>query len=134
MLTYLEALHALAETGTMGEAAIKLRLTQSAISKRIRALEVEIGSDLIRRVGRRVELTEAGRQDPVLSAFAATQRVFQWHEDGIHLPPGAEHLASSPASQVQAFRYGEHAYGFQFHLEVTRFVRRPGRILPISRP
>ena len=28
------------------------------------------------------------------------------------------HLASSPASKVQAFRHGEHAYGFQFHLEV----------------
>jgi GMP synthase (glutamine-hydrolysing) len=28
------------------------------------------------------------------------------------------HLARSPASEVQAFRYGEHAYGFQFHLEV----------------
>jgi GMP synthase (glutamine-hydrolysing) len=44
--------------------------------------------------------------------------VFQWHEDGISLPEGADHLASSPASPVQAFRFGEHAYGFQFHLEV----------------
>ena len=67
-----------------------------------------------------VELTEAGRTDPVLSTFAPTQEVFQWHEDGITLPPGAELLASSPASAVQAFRYGEHAYGFQFHLETNR--------------
>lgn len=66
-----------------------------------------------------VELTDAGKNDPVLSAFAPRQRVFQWHEDGIGLPPEAEHLASSPASAVQAFRYGEHAYGFQFHLEVN---------------
>ena len=65
-----------------------------------------------------VELTEHGAIDPVLSAFAPTQRVFQWHEDGIELPDDAVHLASSPASPVQAFRYGEHAYGFQFHLEV----------------
>ena len=65
-----------------------------------------------------VQLTEAGRSDPVISSFAATQRVFQWHEDGISLPQGADHLASSPASPVQAFRFGEHAYGFQFHLEV----------------
>ena len=64
------------------------------------------------------QLTEAGRTDPVISTFAATQRVFQWHEDGISLPEGADHLASSPASPVQAFRFGEHAYGFQFHLEV----------------
>lgn len=65
-----------------------------------------------------VQLTPEGVADPVLSAFSATQRVFQWHEDGIGLPPRATLLATSPASTVQAFRYGEHAYGFQFHLEV----------------
>ena len=64
-----------------------------------------------------VELSEEGRADPVLSAFAATQEVFQWHEDGIELPEGSALLARSPASDVQAFRWGEHAYGFQFHLE-----------------
>ena len=67
-----------------------------------------------------VELTEAGLRDPVLSTFAPRQEVFQWHEDGITLPPGVECLASSPASPVQAFRHGEHAYGFQFHLEANR--------------
>jgi len=61
-----------------------------------------------------------GTLDPVLAAFALTQEVFQWHEDGITLPPGADLLASSAASPVQAFRYGEHAYGFQFHLEANR--------------
>jgi GMP synthase (glutamine-hydrolysing) len=67
-----------------------------------------------------VEMTEAGLVDPVLSTFAPTQEVFQWHEDGISLPPEVEVLASSAASPVQAFRHGEHAYGFQFHLEVSR--------------
>ena len=67
-----------------------------------------------------VELTPAGIDDPVLSTFSDVQRVFQWHEDGIILPPGAVHLAASNASRVQAFRQGEHAYGFQFHLEVNR--------------
>lgn len=65
-----------------------------------------------------VDLTEAGADDPVLSAFALRQRVFQWHEDGITIPDGVVHLAQSEASRVQAFRYGDHAYGFQFHLEV----------------
>jgi GMP synthase (glutamine-hydrolysing) len=64
-------------------------------------------------------LTDAGVTDPVLGTFEQRQQVFQWHEDGITLQPDAVHLASSPASQVQAFRYGEHAYGFQFHLEVN---------------
>lgn len=67
-----------------------------------------------------VELTAEGLVDPVLSTFAARQEVFQWHEDGISLPPEATRLAGSPASPVQAFRYGEHAYGFQFHLEASR--------------
>jgi len=66
-----------------------------------------------------VDLTEAGANDPVLSTFAERQQVFQWHEDGIVLPPGAVHLASSDASAVQAFRQGDHAYGFQFHLEAN---------------
>jgi GMP synthase (glutamine-hydrolysing) len=66
-----------------------------------------------------VELTSAGSDDSVLSEFASVQEVFQWHEDGIQLPPGATHLATSGASNVQAFRQGEHIYGFQFHLEVN---------------
>lgn len=65
-----------------------------------------------------VELTAAGAGDPVLSAFARRQRVFQWHEDGIAVPADVEVLASSPVSPVQAFRHGEHVYGLQFHLEV----------------
>lgn len=67
-----------------------------------------------------VQLTESGASDFVLSTFAPTQRVFQWHEDGISLPSDSVHLASSPASEVQAFRHGDHAYGFQFHLEASR--------------
>ena len=69
-----------------------------------------------------VDLTEEGKRDPVLSTFAPRQQVFQWHEDGITLPPDCVHLASSPASSVQAFRHGEHAYGFQFHLEADALI------------
>ncbi len=59
------------------------------------------------------------KEDPCCRRFGSRQQVFQWHEDGIGLPPGAVHLAGSPASKVQAFRYGEHAYGLQFHLEAN---------------
>lgn len=86
-----------------------------------KALGGSVGRNAVREIGwYEVELTEAGASDPVLSAFSDHQEVFQWHEDGISLPPGAVHLASSPASPVQAFRYGDHAYGFQFHLEASR--------------
>lgn len=67
-----------------------------------------------------IDLTTAGQADPILSAFAPRQRVFQWHEDGMELPPGADLLASSEVSPVQAFRHRDHAYGLQFHLEVDR--------------
>ena len=86
-----------------------------------RALGGTVSRTAVREIGwYNVEMTEAGSRDPVLSAFGPTQEVFQWHEDGISLPPGAELLAGSPASAVQAFRYGEHVYGFQFHLEANR--------------
>lgn len=81
-----------------------------------------------------VRLTEAGRKDPVMSSFERTQRVFQWHEDGITLPVGVEHLASSPASDVQAFRYGEHVYGFQFHLEVDASLVERWLTVPDNQP
>jgi GMP synthase (glutamine-hydrolysing) len=69
-----------------------------------------------------IELTDAGVDDPVLSTFSRSQQVFQWHEDGIGLPADAVRLAKSAASDVQAFRFGEHAYGFQFHLEVNELL------------
>jgi GMP synthase (glutamine-hydrolysing) len=45
--------------------------------------------------------------------------VYQWHREGIDLPPGAELLAEGDLFRVQAFRYGACAYGVQFHAEVT---------------
>jgi GMP synthase (glutamine-hydrolysing) len=81
-----------------------------------------------------VQLTDTGRADPVLSSFASSQKVFQWHEDGISLPPGVPNLATSPASRVQAFRYGEHAYGFQFHLEVDASLVERWLTVPANQP
>ncbi len=86
-----------------------------------KALGGSVSRNAVREIGwYDIEMTEAGLRDPVLGTFAPTQEVFQWHEDGIALPPGAELLATSAASPVQAFRFGEHAYGFQFHLEANR--------------
>lgn len=59
-LAHVEALGAFAEAGTMTRAALRLRLTQSAVSKRIAALEAEVGRPLVRREGRRATLTPAG--------------------------------------------------------------------------
>ncbi|MEV5026541.1 type 1 glutamine amidotransferase [Paenibacillus sp. LPE1-1-1.1] len=44
---------------------------------------------------------------------------FQWHGDTFALPEDARLLAYSEACKVQAFAYGEHVLGLQFHLETT---------------
>ena len=60
MLEGLEALFALERTGTISEAAAQLRLTQSAVSKRIQSLQNEVKFLVIEPDGRRVKLTARG--------------------------------------------------------------------------
>lgn len=50
-----------AELESFSQAADALYLTQPAVSKRIAALEAELGARLFDRIGRHVSLTEAGR-------------------------------------------------------------------------
>jgi GMP synthase-like glutamine amidotransferase len=42
-----------------------------------------------------------------------------WHSDTFSLPDGSVLLARSELYPHQAFRYGERAYGLQFHVEIT---------------
>lgn len=65
-----------------------------------------------------VSVTAEGRSDPLLGSFDTTEQIFQWHGDTFDIPKGAVRLASSPACENQAFRFGDRVYGFQFHLEV----------------
>ncbi|OQX31035.1 MAG: LysR family transcriptional regulator [Candidatus Sedimenticola endophacoides] len=58
----LNAFLAVAESGSFSAAAQQLHLSQPAVSKRVAALEEELKSRLFDRLGRRVRLTEAGRQ------------------------------------------------------------------------
>ncbi|MEU4494130.1 LysR family transcriptional regulator [Streptomyces sp. NPDC023998] len=57
---HLRALVELARCGTMTAAAAALGYTPGAISQQLAQLERTAGAQLIRRVGRRVELTDAG--------------------------------------------------------------------------
>lgn len=67
-----------------------------------------------------VALTAEGRGDPVLGLAGDSVPVVHWHEDTFHVPDGAVHLAESALYRNQAFRLGDRAYAFQFHLEVDR--------------
>lgn len=64
-----------------------------------------------------VNLTPAGRKDPLFGGIPSPFRAFQWHNDSFEVPGGAVHLASSPICPAQAFRFGN-AWGLQFHPEV----------------
>ena len=67
-----------------------------------------------------VSLTEAGRADPLLAGLDATVACLQWHGCAVTaLPADAVTLASSPLCAIQAFRVGRHAYGLQYHVELT---------------
>ncbi len=57
----LSAFLQVAERASFSAAAEELHLTQPAVSKRVAALENQLGSPLFDRIGRRVSLTEAGR-------------------------------------------------------------------------
>lgn len=66
-----------------------------------------------------VELTAAGRADPVLGAAPPRFGAFVGHKEALRtLPPGAVLLARSTTAPVQAFRVGRHVYATQFHPEL----------------
>jgi len=67
----------------------------------------------------RVELTEAGRADPLLDGIPDAFDAFVGHKEACHvLPPTATLLASSPACPVQMFRVRRNLYATQFHPEL----------------
>ena len=67
-----------------------------------------------------VEQTEAGRTDPLFRELENPLPVLQWHGAEVTaVPAGGAVLAKSPDCAIQAFRFGERAYGMQFHVEIT---------------
>src|SRR5690606_23891737 len=50
------------------------------------------------------------------------EMVYQFHREGFSLPSGATLLAEAEHYPNQAFRYGDNAWGIQFHAELTRVM------------
>lgn len=65
-----------------------------------------------------VALTLDGLADPMVGPERPTLRVFQFHDNAFDLPPGATALATSQSCPNQSFRFGDRAYGLQFHIEL----------------
>ncbi len=66
-----------------------------------------------------VARTDAAAQSPLSDVLPERFWAFHWHGDTFAMPPAATHLASSAACANQAFLYGNHVLGLQFHLEYT---------------
>jgi GMP synthase (glutamine-hydrolysing) len=121
-----------AEHPWLADEAVFIR---EAVAREVPLFGVCLGSQLIARaVGAKVgpaptaevgwhtvELTEAGRDDPVIGVLPDILKAFQWHYYGFELPEGAELLADNAATR-QAYRLGERTWGVQFHPEVTRHM------------
>jgi GMP synthase-like glutamine amidotransferase len=67
-----------------------------------------------------VNLTEAGRADPLFAGIPNPFQALQWHGAAVlEAPAGAVILGESPACANQAMRVGDIAYSLQCHTELT---------------
>lgn len=73
-LSTLIGFEAAARLGSFSRAADELHITQSAISHQVRVLEDHLGQPLFRRIGRRIELVDAGR-DFLIAAQSALEEL-----------------------------------------------------------
>jgi GMP synthase (glutamine-hydrolysing) len=82
-----------------------------------------------------IRLTGAAAEDPLLSGLPAAFSAQATHRQSVvTLPPGATLLATSALEGCQAFRWGERAWGVQFHPEfeaamMPRFIEHYRRRL-----
>jgi len=85
-----------------------------------RSLNAKVYPNLVREIGwHRVTLTPDCERDPLFVGASSPATVFQWHGDTFDLPTNAVLLATGHDCRHQAFRFGENAWGLQFHIEVT---------------
>lgn len=96
------------------------------------ALGGEVGPAARPEVGlAEVTLTADGVADPLFFGFPAMIETFQWHGAEVQrLPDGSTVLASNAACAVQSFRWREHAYGIQYHCEITEKTVGEWQALP----
>lgn len=114
----------------------EMALIENALKSGKPVLGVCLGSQLLAAVlganVRRGAQKEIGWYAVRLRHEASDDRLFcglppefmacHWHGDVFDLPAGAVPLASSELTALQAFRYGDKAWGLLFHAEMTQQV------------
>lgn len=110
------------------------RVIEQALQRGMPVLGICLGAQLLAQVlGARVQActraeigwyeigpTGATPADPVLAPLERAHPVFQWHHWGFDCPPDSVTLAKHAESGCQAYRHGNSAWGFQFHLELDQ--------------
>ncbi len=84
------------------------------------SLEGACGPQIPPEVGiMEVELSAAGRNDPIFVDMPQRQKCLQWHSVCVtEEPPESTVLASSGACRNQAMRVGKNAWSMQYHVEL----------------
>jgi len=83
------------------------------------ALGAEVTTGSLPEIGPgQVMLTAEGLEDPVLGPAGPAFPCMHWHADTFAIPEGGVRLSGNAMFANQAFRYGERAYGLQFHVEL----------------
>jgi GMP synthase (glutamine-hydrolysing) len=109
-------------------------LLRAAAAREVPVLGVCLGGQLlahalggeITRMPRRVvawetvERLPAGDDDPVVGGLPSPFAALHWNEDSFTVPPGAVELLSRSGPGGEGFRYGDAAWGVQFHCETDR--------------
>jgi len=68
-----------------------------------------------------IELTEAAASDSLFRGVAPRGKALQWHSvEVVEAPKDAVVLARAADCANEAMRVGEHAWGIQYHVEITR--------------
>ncbi len=68
----------------------------------------------------RIELTSAGKKEPLFAGLGNSFPVFQLHGETVELAAtGMELLATGKNCPIQAVKVGKNAYGLQCHFEMT---------------
>ncbi len=68
-----------------------------------------------------INFTNSKKEDSLFSKFPDNIKSLQWHSyevQGIENNSDITLLASSPITKFQIFKYQDHAYGIQFHIEI----------------
>src|SRR5579875_1426247 len=111
----------------------EMSLIECALRESKPILGVCLGSQLLAaalgaevRKGRRKEIgwhpvacAASAHDDSLLQGLDPEFTAYHWHGDIFDAPKDAVSLASSRLTACQAFRYGENAYGFLFHMEIV---------------